>query len=1328
MQTTRDMNVDQMDPAALVGWMLEGDTQPMDSQIYRDYNNIAADVSKRHNDSRVSAVDLEYSNHEVADHKKDIRFIGNQKSPTPPGWLSHKGEPEIIDELTSVPNLPAIPSLKQQISPITPKTVGKKRNFRGDIITPATETPGSALTTLFDASALKGIGGHNPAVPLSQMFAGTQAQSSPALNDLKSDPIFQRPSPNFNRGPASPPNAQSSPTKAIHSVSPNAIDAERDAYTPFKRSQLQSKQDNTAKVNSYVKGQPQPLSSDMADIEEDSLHRIITVAEERMLRDRKHAQKREEALQKVCNLRAPKRLQSPRKSKIVNTTDDASSPPQKTNKTNMHQITTLDSDSSSLSEITSERFLNEHELEDTKATDGSEIVQSGLPTATIPNGTDAENNSSFEYVAYEERHPNHSTHCLPQKNQRGTLELSSNEKEISTLPDEVHEQHSVLEYSQSQTRCSTVLIPHSQPAERQSHDNANVKQNNQTSIGSGQTRENAIRRQCMMSSSPPILFDTGEREKPKIDMEAQMEEDHFSRPRRDQANQDVPHEPFTPQIPKEPINIVLSTTATDQAEMSGEEQIEVPETDPPESMSSYRSTRHISKPIESGIGTYSLSRNLRRASERRDNVVNGIDRNSNATNYETARSKFSEPSILTPYAKESKVSQDPSPLHISPLRNRRASIGLSDALLRSTAIESNELHLDASHSSPIHMGIRKSRRTTHKHIVSDKSALSIGRLSSSFNTIESAHADRRRSSENYVTSKARSFPDTQAEVITTILPANAKYLRVAPVAIEQLSKIEPRELLSKSSDSVAAEDLLNSKEQKSVVQHKDATSLESPYTNSASESLYAPHRVLALFKDRSLYYWPATCLGRMNKTNPVYKIRFDDGAVDEIEAKHVCTFKLMPGDIVKVDIPTLKKNNYVVQGFEDAGPPPTPEDPEENVPTDVYGHEKVRLALKCRHSSTSLLTTVPLTSIYLTGTMWPNFKDRLLPMGISDGQSHAFRCLTPKDNPSVQGSPSSRSKRLGHSTPVRRDKIIASSNWSSNTSRLFAGMAFVVSSSGEEVKRNNLISTLNKTGATVLDEDFDSLFSLNAVQRHSFSSLSTSESLEADDLGDLVLNPEAENYGFTALLAHEFSRRVKHMQALALGLPVLHSRWITDCVRAQKILPWKHYVLPAGRSSLLDGAIISRAISTYDAGSAKLKDVLASRDLILPRERVLMVDPNGSKRSEPGRIRGKREGDGDRQSKYAFLTCAMGASAICRVKDLAEARKVLEKANTWTHVHVDRDAGDAKRISFSKTLKAMDHSGKNNRLKADVVVLDHEEVMQSLILGKAINNAEFASR
>lgn len=1321
---TTDIDMDNMDPAPLAGWMFEGDTQPLDSQLYREYDDVVTDADKEPYDTQLATGRVENRENESRSLKKEIQAIRDQKSPTPPGWLNDKGRREIDDELSGAPNLPAIPPLKHQIYPTTPGTIGKKRDFRGEIVTPATETPGSALTAQFNANVLKSMGAANPAVSLSQIFADTQAQSSPVANDLKSDPIFQRPSPNFNQGPLdSPADIQSSPTKAIHSISPDALDAVKGAYTTMKESQLQREQKETRSYGPHLNGQSNFAFGDVPEAQEDSLHNIITIAEERMLRDRRHAQKRHNALISCKNLHAPKRPQAirkPRKSKTVSNKSDS---PTQTQHNSLHQFPVSHDDSFSFLDIDSIGELNENNANHVEASEQQVLAFHNKSSGDIKSGGE---DPTPKFVAGQVQNVFQSRNLQNIAEQRPTSQPSRDEKGISGSERGEINLMSIHGSDRLQRRDSTILIPQSQPAIKEADQTTTRREDKINSISPRKNNLNLTRDRSTMSSSPPLVQGYGQSEE-RITYQQKREKQVPNFGSGTHIDGKIPCQASSPLYHKIPLNNSDKSTpmtAKQQYESQNEEPIEVPETDPPEYMSSHRSTCRQLKAIDSNNIPNSPLHTLPQTSELIPQAARDRDRYTGSTHYETAPSKFSVISHPASRTQESRMPQLLSSNQNIPSQGHRQSINaLFDLEVHSTTKDSSNLFHIASQSSPIPAGKRRSGRIIQKHGVSSSFSVVSTKATSSFDAAVYIGGNNKTDSKVTLAAKAYSFPKASSQPSNSILSANSKdsYRNTDPV--QGGSKSEAIEPLLNAEISTSMKKLHNDEEELARSSNADCTTKNS-YSKWFPESAYAPRRVLALFKDRSHYYWPATSLGRVNRSNPVYRIRFDDGAVDDIEAKHVCIFNLVPGDSVKVDIPTLKKNIYVIRDFERNGTLASPKDCDENVPTDIHGHEMVKVAVKGRHSSTDHCTSVPLSSIYLTGTMWPHYKDRLLSMDTAEGHGHSFRCLTPKTNLSVPGSPSSRTRRTTLHTPIKRDKPVSSSELGENASRLFAGMAFVISSSEEEVKRTSLISILSKNGATVLDDDFDSLFSLNESQRRSFSSLHTSESSEVKDLNDLTLSSKAEEYGFTALLAHEFSRRVKHMQALALGLPVLHSRWVNDCIEAQVILPWKHYVLPAGKSTLLDGAIVSRTISTYDASTAKLKDILAKRDLVLPGERVIMVESSGNKRNESGKARGKRgEENGDRQRKYAFLTCAMGAAAICRVKDLAEAKKVLQEESKWTQVHIDGSTDGARRILLSNNHRETNTVNKIDTSPAKVVITNREEVIQSLILGKTMTKS-----
>ncbi|KKY17942.1 putative dna damage repair protein [Diplodia seriata] len=151
----------------------------------------------------------------------------------------------------------------------------------------------------------------------------------------------------------------------------------------------------------------------------------------------------------------------------------------------------------------------------------------------------------------------------------------------------------------------------------------------------------------------------------------------------------------------------------------------------------------------------------------------------------------------------------------------------------------------------------------------------------------------------------------------------------------------------------------------------------------------------------------------------------------------------------------------------------------------------------------------------------------------------------------------------------------------------------------------------------------------------------------------------ASTLGFVALISDKHSRRAKYIQALALGLPCLSYHWLLDCLSSGTLRPWQLYLLPAGESAFLSGAVRSRVLTSphYEPGGddAKLDAVLSRRQRLLDGKSVLLV----LTKAERGRA-------------YRFLTSAMGARRVTWCRDAKEARRRLESGEEeWDWVYVD---------------------------------------------------------
>lgn len=436
----------------------------------------------------------------------------------------------------------------------------------------------------------------------------------------------------------------------------------------------------------------------------------------------------------------------------------------------------------------------------------------------------------------------------------------------------------------------------------------------------------------------------------------------------------------------------------------------------------------------------------------------------------------------------------------------------------------------------------------------------------------------------------------------------------------------------------------------------------------------APHQVLACYNGKSRAYYPATCLGVSGAGTLRYRIQWDGYEPDEIDEHGVRSLDLRHGDHIKVNLDGFPKTPHVIRGFKDKA------SKEENVITDIRGYKMLLVALKQRKSlpakssiGTEEIKEVPVSAIYLDSNMWNQMKDRASRYVPSPVLAPSTRpgFSTPMDRPSTPSTPSSRSRRLAASTALNSTASEATGSGS------FANMAFAISYDNP-IRKNELCSLITSNGGIVLSSGFHELF-------------------QADTM---ILKPKYANLGFTALLADKHSRKEKYLQALALGLPCLSGKWLEACVATGSLVDWQAYLLPAGESDELEGAIRSRVLPIYDPANVRTADVVESRPAILNADHVVFVLG-----------RGKAE---EKRRPYVFLTQALGAGQIHKVSDIRAAKLLLDgpdgKIYKWLFVD-DRDVETAGALLTKKT-------GRDAAKTAGVKVVGNEFVKQSVVLGR----------
>ncbi|GKT84358.1 ubiD family decarboxylase [Colletotrichum tofieldiae] len=262
---------------------------------------------------------------------------------------------------------------------------------------------------------------------------------------------------------------------------------------------------------------------------------------------------------------------------------------------------------------------------------------------------------------------------------------------------------------------------------------------------------------------------------------------------------------------------------------------------------------------------------------------------------------------------------------------------------------------------------------------------------------------------------------------------------------------------------------------------------------------------------------------------------------------------------------------------------------------------------------------------------------------------------------------------------------------------------------------------ITQSGGYLLGNGFDELFEPNTL-----GSTATSPTSEDKDDSPLTLTPFAQTMGFTALIADGHSRKVKYMQALALGLPCISDRWVVTCVAKGAVVDWLPYLLCAGQSTFLRDAIRSRYLAPYSATEARLVDIIERRPKMLEGSKILLVM--------------KKSRAEEKKMPYVFLAHVLGATLsraynVNEAKETLRHREMLEDPFDW--VYVDENTGSEEELFNSDPLpmKASKSSKKRKRASAPAAdaetrppkrirTLSNELVIQSLILGRMIEDGE----
>jgi hypothetical protein len=1354
-----------------------GDTQPMDSQTFMEYSDL--------NTSRILGHGL-------------IQGTGEHKTE---GKTYHEGDTGHIDLVGCIEDTPVIRDEEQDEDdvsldedgddadelgpephfrlPKTPATVGKKRDYRGQLIssdakTSTTKTPGSALAAIFGND--KGVFG----MSMTQAFNQTQAPSSPLPDGHRSDPVFQRPSPSVRQ--SSPPAvmSMSSSTKPL----PNDLMTHDRIHSDPLDSYL------TMKESQERRRRVEEIHMPFDDDDEDDFEEMTDA--QRLAEQRRRKAKIQQQISKSCEgLTAPPRSSTKRLNKLARrrSATDISS--------NFSPVTPMTHGARKKKRniiLTSDDVVTDDDGEDelSQKVSGSAIqvpMTSSRPNGrSQPNG-DAHYNSPLR--SQSQRNPSQRFH------HRQAESPSATQKTIAVADSQVDASQQKISLrtsadgvdivSSSQVAQSQILSLQSEIGAPLSQKFIYIEDTSSVPRPPPPTTQVLEHESTRIPSSPPVLAAVVDVTMDDLETtnDVHLEDSRTGKPASEDRGTSV-HEVILDSIPQtsraqSPTRSrILQKDVDDSAHesqkendptqgqedcdraSSGDTNLEEEEGTTAattkrgsqlfETVSSSHPT--ISSPHKQNLGLAPGTRKLSdiAADHSQHQSFESVDIPNIMNQDDDDFFKATEPEY-TPAKHKIASSLNSSPVRPNKrrkvitygkraLREAAQNLNVQFSIQSDEAIEQQNISVEEKALTPVPASASASA-TVHED--RDEPAIAGSTLSPQL-----AKATKNPTDEVKVKGIAKkpvkpvSVKNVKVSKRASTAPGRPKprSLRVLEIAETPQSKIGKSNHLGRQTpDNDGSEDQNPIFHEVAILSDTIPEQMVKPLPSVEVKAECVPTRVLARFRGNKMAYYPATCIGLAQLDGLRLKIRFDDGTVDDIETTHIRKLALQVGDCVKVDLPNMRTKTYVISGFKDKISFPTDSrdeltdpEPADYPATTTHGYLTAQLAVRPRDGLPTPDPTdedtvdVPVSNIYVTSTMWVRFKDRKYIHSV-EPPILRDRLTTPSVMLSGPSTPTSRSRRQQLPNLQTGQMLSFPAGFVRPQSRLFANMAFAVTFSDDGAGKNSSVKVVRDHGGLILDSGFDELFDVNVPEPQSPTRKAPKKTVidNTSDVADpstdaLRLLPTAQKLGFTALIADRFCRRAKYMQALALDIPCLHHRWLHDCIAASAILPWQKYLLPAGESTFLSGAVRSRTLAFYDplSDAATLENVLARRRLLLGDKSVLLVMGKG--RAE------------ERRKAYLFLTYALGASNVGRVRDLTDAKKLLDDGEVWDWVYVDGDEREAERVLFSADVTAVpvpatmktkkrkrepsrDSTATAKSVGRNVKVVGDEFVIQSLILG-----------
>lgn len=1392
-----------------------GDTQIMESQVYRDFTESMTRSSGTtpkkavlHLDENTLNDEDTYEANSVNRRTQHTMDIGDEGYVDLDIAFQPEDSPTARSATSGIEELLADPETQSQnnigadgsFAPRTPGLASDKRRRSGDIPTSATDasrkTPGGF-------SQMFGMAAKMPSYSATQLFEQTQAQSSPMAGAMRSDPIVDRPSPNMNiNGGLSPDVVSSSPMLTMRPPASTAGEP-RETYTSMRESQERRAARLRQDLHLENRFGPGALS-ELTEEDEDNTQRI------RMDRQRLQRVMSDQAMDECGRYRAPSRPGHRSASTHKRTTTIDLVTPGTMRKQGRVQFDLLDDEQDTEDEDMDMDLPVEaedaHDGEGVPDLDGVEDLnddddvydeygQTVLRSQRDPDDEDemhpenddendmrddnASDQGDFDDGADQQDAELHEVEEAPGEQVTGTQPAVADSQ-----PERLEAQRSLLSKEPIGQPTTSSIIPGSQFVAATSQELAQLSNRVPNSSyvpqqvlqepTKSQPRDNRV------PSSPPV---------PDMSSAEQADEAHNSAARQNLLAKFQPgyssqrvmkgarHEiPESDQLDDDNAEPAQEETLFETA---AESNIVAPfstaQTHLDESGRTPEKPRLVKEVSKATASQQSMPTPLKAAGVRRfadiaadpsppdlsgesqfdmdaimGNVISMDDQNFMDVLSSPPSEKPTKRRRLLTSDSSRRRSRLPS-MEIAGSEPATESVHQPSSPVKAAPMPSTESEQPIQHAAPMNAAKALQSSPSKAHQVPSATPEEV-------NAPDTPESVRRRE-------EAGSKAASQLLSARTVLPAkvsktkSAKAGRKAPASREperkpvsrrgssKLKKVVERATEDPTSEDTTAQHNNDPEETGAQTDDQVPTVPTEPTDAQPAQALTseAPERVLALFRGAAYNaFYSATWLSR-SADGKGHVVRFDDTTVTTLDDKDIRSLDFRVGDAIKIDFEGFRSKTWLVKSF---GRKSLNADDRANG-VDIYGHVTLRVQAKVtqRNSmpapgavvqSEGDIHEVMVTNVKITHTMIPHFANRpFLPPNASASTTIGRGTPSTKEQSPENETPS-RTRRATASTtksiarePSRlREESVASGSELGGAG-MFEGMAFAISYASNETEKFDVTRLIKRNGGLILEQGFDELFvapqlddQTTPTKRSSKTGAAAQGNVES---GSLQLKPEYERLGFIALIADKHSRRAKYMQALALEIPTLSGRWIIDSFDSSRNAagspsprPWSRYLLPAGESSYLGGAIRSRTLQYYNPSSVKLPVTVASRALLLGGAGVLLVAPK------------KGKGTWERRKAYAFLTLALGAGSVRRVGDLAEAKKLLAadaEKQKWTWVYVDDDVSDAAKVLFGAKGSGAGRKRKRNEgpqmcvegMQGRVRVVGDEFVVQSLILGALVD-------